>query len=65
MNEPKKGDKVDVFIIKPRYFTKCEQFYWIPTFTYTGAGYPKPKKGIIVTWLGWCKRLRKPINERR
>jgi hypothetical protein len=51
-------------VVMHRYFTKCEQFYWIPTFTYTGAGYPKPKKGIMVMWLGWCKQLRKPINER-
>jgi hypothetical protein len=47
-----------------RYFTKCKQFYWIPKLSYTGAGYPKPQKGVMVMWLGWCKQIKKPINER-
>jgi hypothetical protein len=64
MNELNKKPTLPIHGVMHRYFTKCEQFYWIPRFTYTGAGYPKRKKGIMVMWLGWCKQLRKPINER-
>jgi hypothetical protein len=42
---------------------KCEQFYFIPRISKTGAGYSKPNKGTMIMWIGRCWQIKKPINE--